>query len=265
MRMAALSVATCSSPSATLRSREWRDTFFVPCTASGLFAASESASFSASASSAARVGASAVTRPIARASSASKRRPVSESSRARPSPIIPGSRWSVPKSAVIAKSTSFTEKYASAEAMRMSAAVTISMAPPTHAPWMAAITGRGHRSRLETLSCKARIPFKRRTRWRAGHEPPPAIAAIGPPSPLAPRSIPAQKCFPSPPSTTTRMSSSHAQTASKASGISSHIRGLAAFAFAGLFRFTNAMPSRRDTVSVSKDVCIGGRLPGDQR
>ncbi len=57
-----------------------------------------------------------------------------------------GKRCRVPRSAVMARSTSLTEKDASLVQYRRSQAVIMSMPPPMHAPWMAAITGLRHSS-----------------------------------------------------------------------------------------------------------------------
>jgi len=50
----------------------------------------------------------------------------------------------LPWSAVMARSTSLTEKDASLVEYHRSQAVIMSMPPPKHAPWMAAITGLRH-------------------------------------------------------------------------------------------------------------------------
>ena len=94
------------------------------------------------------------TRPNDFASEPENRLPVSANSTALPYPTMLGSRWSVPTSAVIARSTSFTEKNASSVQNLMSQAVTTSIPAPMQAPWIPAITGFRQCSIAVMASCK---------------------------------------------------------------------------------------------------------------
>src|SRR5262249_2700914 len=121
-------------------------------------------------------------------------------SRATPSGMILGRRWSVPTSAVMPMFVSCTTKNASSVAYRMSHAVTRSTAPPTQPPWIAARTGIRARSiavndswSRRTISCRLGWP---RRAPPAPPAPPPAVKTL--------RSMPALKCFPVDDSTTAR-------------------------------------------------------------
>lgn len=105
--------ATYSNPCATVRSRDLSSTAFVPITARGDFTAISFATFITFKSSSAFVGNTPWTSPTDCASVPLNVLPVSASSMEMPWPTSLGRRWRVPRSAVIARSTSFTEKLAS--------------------------------------------------------------------------------------------------------------------------------------------------------
>src|SRR6056297_3494898 len=116
----------------------------------------------------------------------------------------------------------------------MSAAVTMSMAPPTQAPWMAHSTGTRARSRAVNVSCSLSAVLRnrslRRLRW-------PDVAPAGPiASSLAntSRSIPEQKCLPTDDSTIAR-TVPDADSPSTISGSSRQNAGIIELLFSGRF------------------------------
>mmetsp|Transcript_1580 Transcript_1580/g.5970 ORF Transcript_1580/g.5970 Transcript_1580/m.5970 type:complete len:209 (-) Transcript_1580:14-640(-) len=186
-----------------------------------------------------------------------------------PWPTNNGSRCNVPISATIARSTSLTQNFVSSAHTRMSHATARSTPPPKHAPCIAQITGARHFSTAVNASCNLRTCRNMDSALR----PAQSTEWVCCPS-CSPRtsgdetSIPAQKFFPAPHSTTHRTSvllSSHCSAA----GMSTHIWGSKALDLFG--RFKRRVPTcvRRSTSTTTvankggRDTIETGRAPGE--